>query len=287
MKRIFAPTAIAIFVMASPLLAAPITFGPVKGKPGESIRLVTHSESKGGTIEQRVEGTPSTGKISIARHRELHWTFRAPEADGSRRGMVKVVRLSSSTSVDINGKQENSEDISPLTGKMFAMNKTPKGEWAFKLDGSLPLSETRRDIEELKVYTKRKWFPEYGVNPGDSWEFDPAWIKMNVEKDLSKALTIGTMTLRQVRRSTTRSMAVIDISIRSTGEEFRKDGTLSEGAVDLKGQLIVNLDTMLDESLELEGTVTSSSKKVGDSTKVVLPIRMVATKTLFKGGGIP
>ncbi|MDE0834926.1 MAG: hypothetical protein OSA84_01080 [Akkermansiaceae bacterium] len=57
--------------------------------------------------------------------------------------------------------------------------------------------------------------------------------------------------------------------------------------MDLKGELVVNLDTMLDESLELEGTVSSYSQKVGDSKKLILPVRMVATKTLFKGGGIP
>lgn len=287
MNKFSAPSIIVMLIMASPLFAKPITFGPVKGKPGESIRLVTHSESKDGTIVQRVDGEPSSGKIKIIRKRELHWTFREPEADGSRRGMVRVVRLSSSKSVNIDGQEKKSEDISPLTGKLFAMTKTPSGEWEFKLDGSFPLSKTRSDIEELKVYLKRKWFPDHAVNPGDSWEFDPTWVKMNIERDLGKALTIGTMTLRQVRRSANRSMTVIGVSIRSTGEGFRKDGKLAEGTVDLKGELVVNLDTMLDESLELEGTVTSNSQMVGDSKKVVLPVRMVATKTLFKGGGIP
>lgn len=77
---------------------------------------------------QRVDGEPSSGKIKIIRKRELHWTFREPEADGSRRGMVRVVRLSSSKSVNIDGQEKKSEDISPLTGKLFAMTKTPSGE---------------------------------------------------------------------------------------------------------------------------------------------------------------
>lgn len=68
---------------------------------------------------------------------------------------------------------------------------------------------------------------------------------------------------------------------------MKADGTLSDGTVDLKGRMTVNLDNMLDESLELEGTVTSNSEKVENSTKVELPIRMIATKTLFKSGGIP
>jgi hypothetical protein len=40
---------------------------------------------------------------------------------------------------------------------------------------------------------------------------------------------------------------------------------------------------MLDEQLELKGTVTTSTIKPGESTtKVKLPVRLVATKTFVK-----
>jgi hypothetical protein len=91
------------------------------------------------------------------------------------------------------------------------------------------------------------------------------------------------MTLGQVRRST----ATIEISIRSSGEGFQKDGSLTEASVDLKGKMVVNLDTMLDESLELEGTISKTNRKVKGTTKLSLPVRIIVTKTLFKGGGIP
>jgi hypothetical protein len=103
--------------------------------------------------------------------------------------MVKAVRLSSSKTVKLDGKEEKSEDVSSLTGKLFTMTKAPAGEWEFKLDDSLPMADARADIDELKVYLQRQWFPEKPVEPGDSWEFDPTWVKMIIEKDLGDALT--------------------------------------------------------------------------------------------------
>ena len=267
--------------------SAGITFGPVRGQPGESVRLVTHSETSGGTIERTAAGQTSKGSISITRDRELVWTFRAPAVDGTRRGMVRVPKITTSSLVKIAGKEEKSTDSSPLAGKMFAMSKSPQGDWKFELDGSVPLTRVRREIEELTVYLKRDWYPAREVNVGDSWEFDPAWVKMIIEKDLSQAQTIGTMRLRQVRHAETRQIAVIDISIRSTGADFHPDGSESGASVELTGQVTVNLDTMLDESLELKGTITSSSSKVGESTKAKLPVRLVVTKSFIRDGAMP
>lgn len=267
--------------------SAGITFGPVRGQPGESVRLVTHSETTGGTIERTAAGKTSNGSISISRDRELVWTFRTPAPDGTRRGMVRVPKITTSSLIKIAGKEEKSTDSSPLTGKMFAMSKSPSGDWKFELDGSVPLTRVQREIEELTVYLKRDWYPAREVNVGDSWEFDPAWVKMIIEKDLSKAQTIGTMRLRQVRHAETRQIAVIDITIRSTGADFNPDGSQSGASVELSGQVTVNLDTMLDESLELKGTITSSSSKAGEATKAKLPVRLVATKSFIKDSPMP
>lgn len=267
--------------------SAGITFGPVRGQPGESVRLVTHSETSGGTIERTVAGKTSKGTIAITRDRELVWTFRAPAADGTRRGMVRVPKITTSSVVKIAGKEEKSTDNSPLTGKMFAMSKSPTGDWKFELDGSVPLTRVQHEIEELTVYLKRDWYPGREVNLGDSWEFDPAWVKMIIEKDLSKAQTIGTMRLRQIRHAETRQIAVIDISIRSTGADFNPDGSESGASVELTGQVTVNLDTMLDESLELKGSITSSSSKAGESTKAKLPVSLVVTKSFIRDGAMP
>ena len=282
----FATTTVASLALLTPLTAG-ITFGPVRAQPGESVRLVTHSETPGGTIQRTIAAKSSSGTISITRDRELIWTFRAATTDGTRRGMVHVPKINTTTVVKIDGREEKTDDLSPLTGKMFAMSKAPTGDWKFELDGSVPLTRVRHEIEELTVYLKRDWYPSRDVNVGDSWEFDPAWVKLIIEKDLSKAQTIGTMRLRQVRRSEKRQVAIIDISIQSSGADFRADGSEAGASIQLAGQVAVNLETMLDEELELKGTVTSSSSKPGESTKVTLPVRLTAMKSFTKDGPMP
>ncbi len=161
----------------------------------------------------------------------------------------------------------------------------PGGDWKFELDGSLPLVRIQKEIDELTVYLKRRWYPERVVKVGDSWEFDPAWIRMIIQKDLHHAQTIGTMTLRQVRRGADKETAVIDVSVRSTGGDFQADGTQTRAQVELTGQVMINLRTMLDERLDLKGVVVTSSGNLSDSKKVTLPLELVVTKSFVKDFG--
>lgn len=270
-------------ILSSAHAATEIAFGPVRAQPGESIRLVSNSETKGGTVEITKDGKTSNGTIRIVRDRDLSWTFRAPETDGTRRGMVSVAKIAASASAMIDGKEEKTEDSSPLNGKMFAMTKPPAGDWKFELDGSVSLRRIQTEIDELTVYLKRQWYPERIVKVGDSWEFDPAWIRMIIEKDLPKAQVIGTMKLRQVRRTAQKDIAVIDVSVRGTGGDFRPDGTESKVQVELTGQVMVDLKTMLDERLELKGIVITSTGKPNESKKVTLPVNLVVNKSFVKG----
>lgn len=281
-------SALAWAICACPLAAvAGITFGPVKGKPGESIRLETYSETPGGNIQQSVSGKNTSGTINITRERDLVWTFREAAADGTRRGMVRVSKITTTTKTKIEGIEDKAADTSPLTGKMFAMSKTPTGDWKFELDGSVPLTRARHEIEELKIYLKRDWFPAREVNVGDSWEFDPAWVKHIIEKDLSKAQTVGTMRLRQVRSGFTGRTALIDVTIRSTGANFKADGSEASANIDLTGQVKVNLNTMLDEELELTGTVRSSTKRPGETKSVTLPVKLKVNKSFVREPAAP
>jgi hypothetical protein len=259
-----------------------VLFGPVRAQPGESVRLVSRSSSEGGTVEWSHGGQTVSGTKTLVRERDLAWTFRAPAADGVRRGMVSVVRMSASSTVTIAGKAEKSDEVSPLSGRMFAVTKAPAGDWEIGLDGSVPLPRVRDEIEELTLYLKRQWFPERRVKVGDSWEFDPAWIRTIMEKDFRSAQTIGTMKLRHIRQSAAKDIAVIDVSVRSTGGDLHADGAGNSRQVELSGQLVVNTRTMLDESLELKGVVVTSSGKPGDSKKVTLPIQLSVTKSFVK-----
>ena len=271
-------------VPLAPASAGGITFGPVRGQPGKSVRLVSHSETPGGTIERTIDDKSTKGTMSITRDRDLVWTFRAPLADGTKRGMVKVAKLITTTKTVIGGKEEKTIEESKLTGKLFSMTQAPGGDWKFELDGSMPYESSANDIEEMKVYLKRDWFPEHEVNLRDSWEFDPAWVKMIIEKDLEKAQTIGTMNLRQIRHTEKTDIAVMDVSVRSTGGDYQSDGSQTTSSIDLTGQVSVNLTTMLDEMLDIKGTVTNIASKPGQTTKIKLPVHVTVTKSFVTDG---
>ena len=183
------------------LAAEGIAFGPVRAQPGERVRLTSRSESRDGVLEITRDGKTSKETMRFFRERELCWTFRDPAADGSVRGMVEITKMDTFTTTTVGGREEKTEDRSPLNGRMFAMTRSPKGEWSFELDGSIPRQRIQKEIDELTVYLKRRWYPERMVNVGDSWEFDPSWIRMILQRDLERAQLIGTMKLRQIRHT--------------------------------------------------------------------------------------
>ena len=262
--------------------ATEIAFGPVRGNPGESIRLVSTATCEGGTVEIERDGRVVRESLKVLSERDMAWTFRDPAADGTIRGMVSIARMSRQSTATINGKEQKSEDLSPLNGKMFAMTKAPGADWKFELDGSVPMNRVQTEIHELTTYLKRTWYPQRVVKVGDSWEFDPAWTRMIIERDLQHAQTIGTMKLRQVRHTPGKSVAVIDVSVRSTGGDFRADGSESRAQIELNGQVLVDLKTMLDETLELKGMIVTSSGRPGDRKKVTLPVNLVVNKSFVR-----
>lgn len=261
------------------LAPAQIVFGPVRSQPGQSIRMLSHSETPGGTIIKTTLGGVTRGSLAITGERDLVWTFRPEGADGSRRGMVMVNALSSTTTSVIAGKEDVTREVSPLTGEMFSMGQVAKGAWKFELDGSIRTAVVTEEIDEMTVYLKRQWLPEKPVKLGDSWEFDPAWVNLVVRRDLRHAKTIGTMKLRQVRRTETLQMAVIDVNIRGTGSDFRPDGTEAKATVELSGELTINLDTMLDEELVLKGKIELSTATATTGTAIVLPVTLRVVKS--------
>jgi hypothetical protein len=271
---------LAVLALCTAPLCADVVFGPVIAGPGKSVRLASTTTSEGATIKLEKGGRVSNGTIVFKRERDLSWTFREPSADGSQRGMLTVAKIATASTVTLDGMPEETNDVSPLSGKMIAMSKPAGGDWKFELDGSVPMHRIDKEIAELKLYLIRKWYPQRRVTLGESWEFDPAWIRMLIERDLAKAQTIGTMRLRQIRRAVGKDVAVIDVSVRSTGGDFRADGTETSAQIELSGQVVVNLKTMLDESLELSGTVVSTTGKPGDRKTVTMPLRVQVTKTL-------
>lgn len=271
----------------STALQAGILFGPVKGKQGEIVRMVSHSETPGGTIRIQSKGVDATGVMRMTRDRDLTWSFHDPGLDGTRRGIARISKITTSTVIRINGRDEKSVDKSLLSGTTLKVSKPPGADWNFELfgEGTLPLSRVRNELEELRVYLKRDWFPAREVNVGESWNFNPAWVHQVIERDLTQTKTTGTMTLRQIHDGIFGKTAVIDVRIQSAGKKARHDGGESNANIDLSGQLKVNLKTMLDEQLELSGNVISTTKGKGEARTVNLPIRLKVTKSFVKERG--
>ena len=285
MRRCSSLPAVAAVLTSTALSHAGITLGPIKAQPGQSVRLVSKAEASDGKIVTKQPGATGSTPVRIVRERDLVWTFRDPLADGTRRGMVQVNQLETSTTIRTAGGNDVKKDTSPLTGKMFAMTKRPDGPWIFELDGTVPETRVREEIDELKIYLGRNWYPDRSLEAGDSWEFDPAWIKWIVHRDLRNAKTIGTMRLRQIRRAVDKETAVIAVTIRSTGSDYHSDGTLTEASVNLEGTMYVNLRTNLDELLELEGTIATGASTATTSTKATLPVKLKVTKKFEKTAG--
>lgn len=275
------PLGLAVVFTSILPVSAQIRFGPVLAGAGQSVRLVSQTTTQDGTVKLENNGRVSHGKIQHSRERDLTWTFRNPTQDGSLRGMVAVSKINTYSTATLDGKKEDSDESSPLNGKMFAMSKAVNGDWKFELDGSIPLRQIDQEISELSLYLKRQWYPHRTVKIGDSWEFDPAWIRMLIERNLKDAKTIGTMSLRQIHHSANGDSAIISVSVRSTGGDFRPDGSESTAQIDLSGQVVVNLKTMLDESLDLKGTVISRVAKPEETKTVTLPVHLKVTKTLI------
>jgi hypothetical protein len=272
----------ALAALLFPAAADEITFGALQAQPGQKVRLLSRVEGTHGTVKREQDGTVVNGSIDFARSRELTWTFRAPAADGTRRGMARIVSMNTEATSRMAGQEDKTAEQSPLNGKIISFSKPPQGDWSFELDGSLRTLRIEKEIRDLTHYLKRDWFPDHPVRIGDSWEFDPVWIKMIVERDLQNAQTIGTMQLRQIRHSAQGRTALVSITIESTGGDFQADGSESSAAVDLKGEATIHLTTMLEEQLTLRGSIRTRTGTVGAFTTTEVPIHISVTKSFTR-----
>lgn len=281
MKLIHSAACCAIFAVSTALSngGTEYSFGPVKAESGARIKMVSHIESSEGIIQPDPTGLLKRGSVTSTRDSELVWTFREPESDGTVRGMVRVLKLVKSVNTTIDGKAEKTSDPSPLSNKLIAMTKATGGDWKFELDGSIPRFRVENEVSNMTAYLKRKWYPDHKVKLGDTWEFDPKWIRMLVHRDFKNAQVIGTMRLRQVRHIAGSESALIDVKIRSSGGDFNPDGTAMDYSLVLDGTLTVNLKTMLEENMELKGTATSKISTATENHTTELPVLVKVTKS--------
>jgi hypothetical protein len=261
-----------------------VKLGKVKLKAGQRVRLTVRSEAENGRLETRGPDGNSAAVMKVLRERDIVWTMMNRAADGSPRVMVRIPKFVTISTLIVNGVPDVRTVASPLTGKLVEATRKPDGTWTFLSDGS-PIGEmAKEETSELAAYQSSQWFPDRMVEVGESWEFEPKWIKLVLQRDLRDALVVGTMTLREVRRTMASQTAVVNMIIRSSGSKTDKEFRETTATVDLKGQAVIDLKTMLYESLELVGTFRSQVSDGAKRTIVTLPLTMAARQQLVGGG---
>lgn len=280
----FAVPLTAAAILATGSATAGVTFGPPRLEPGQTVRLVVQSDVKKGRVESSSPTGNSGGTIKILRERDIVFTVQRPAADGARRAMLRVPRFESTTTINLGGAPDTTTERSPLVGMQLAAVQDADGKWTFTGNGQTIDHQAKAELEELTAYQSRDWFPDRELQIGDSWEFDPAWLRLVVQRDLRNAQMIGTMKLRQVRRTRASQTAIVDISVESSGAKTDAVGRSTGATVSLQGEARINLQTMLDEAVELTGTIDMRSHDGGKRTTFHLPIRMTASKTIERPG---
>jgi hypothetical protein len=285
---VHAPTAAALtaLMLVGGPAAAGVTFGPIKLQPGQRVRMIARSLADNGRVETRGPDGNTSARMTVERAREIVWTIQERAANGTPRVMIRLPQFVTISTLVVNNRPDVRTEISPLTDKLLAATRNQEGKWEFVSDGRVLGKRDQELVEELAAYQDRAWFPEREVQVGDSWEFDPKWIKLVVQRDLRDALAVGTMTLREVRLTRAAQTAAVELVIRSSGTKLTSSYRETAAIVDLRGRAVVNLQTMLDESLELEGMIHSESSDGSRRTIVDLPVRLSVTKKVEPGGGL-
>ncbi len=266
---------------------AGVRFGPPNVAAGQRIRMVARTVSADATVETRSPEANTRAAMDYRREREVVWTLQQPAPDGAPRLMVRIPRFVTVSTLVVNNRPDVRTRISPLTDKLLAATRDKEGKWVFTTDGRVLGPRDEEVVEELAAYQDRAWFPDHEVQVGQSWEFDPRWIKLVVQRDLRDALAVGTMTLREIRRTRTAQTAVLDVAVHSSGTTTTAAYRETSATVDLKGRAVVNLLTMLDESLEIGGVVHSETSDGSRRTIVNLPLQLTVTKKLEPGAATP
>ena len=132
MKHLRSAACATAFVALLSSATAGITIGPVHGQPGRVSGSSRFPKPRAAPSRRAISAESSSGKVEITRERDLVWTFRAPAADGTRRGMVRVPSFTTTSKTVIDGKEEKTTDESPLVGKMFSMSKSPGQRLEFR-----------------------------------------------------------------------------------------------------------------------------------------------------------
>jgi hypothetical protein len=237
--------------------------------PRIALKIESSTVAKGGRAETTGATGRTTQSIDITRERLIQRTMQ-PDAIG---GEVSYRILRDAITTAVNGSQ--AAKTGGLEGKTAKARKNGAGNWAFSLPDGSAYGEAADDLEMLGAFENRKWLPGRKVAIGESWNFNPTFIRRALQRDVPNPQIIGIMTLRKIDKAPDGTkQAIIDCYIRGGGDKTMTDGAVADAEAGLGGTLSVNLDQPGRMRFYLSGTLNTGASKGSDSARALMPLNM-------------
>jgi hypothetical protein len=257
-----------LFAAASPLYAIESVF--LKDPdPNLALKIESSTVAKGGRAETTGAAGTTQQSIDITRERLIYRTL-LPDAIG---GEVSYRILRDAITTSINGSSKSK--TGGLEGKTAKALKNGAGNWTFSLADAIAYGEAADDLEMLGAFENRKWLPGRKVAIGESWNFNPSFIRRALQRDVPNPQVIGIMKLRKVEkaRDGTRQ-AIIDCYIRGGGDTTLADGSVADAETGLAGNLTVNLDQPARMRFYLSGKLDTGTTQGTQTARATIPLSM-------------
>lgn len=243
-----------------------------KAKPGETMRIDVDSRSGKGSLHVEDRDGGHDGQVNIEWVQKLD---RTEYVDGGVRKLrYRVLADRVVTTVQMEGKKNVTTKVNPLVGETVEGMQDSLGQWRLFLD-HLSGTEQARMLEELETYESRQWFVAAPVRVGDTWQFQPSFMKHLMERDLKGAELDATMKLESIEVQDTVPVAKLGFTILSKGAKAQADASMF-----LKGSVIVDLNTMLDIHTQMDGFLHSEAEHGGVLTKVKIPLHFTVKQSI-------
>ena len=277
-------TLFALFLAQTASAESTYEFHPYVQKAGEVVRMTHTLSSERGRLTVTRGQTGQRGTIVRMHSRQLEHRIR-PGA-GSPGVRIKTVNdIQTVTNSLAHGGKPQSQ-LGPLVGRTASGKKDSAGKWNLLLEGAPPTEDQAAELAQLEAYENRGWFPERPVKVGESWDYEPVFIRHLMLRELGTVEIKATMTLEEIRSIDGEATAILRCELQTIGAkeetERASDASGATAALNATGTLQITLSSMLDSKLTLTGTLSSTSRS-GDTTSAMsLPMTVEITKSVVQ-----
>jgi len=182
--------------------------------------------------------------------------------------------------IKIGTKLNESTDRGALVGQIVYGFRDELHHWRLFLKGRTATKRQAVELIEIESYENRRLFQASPVKVGDTWSFEPGFVRNFIERDLGPAYIDAKMTLKSVETIDGEPTAVLSFTIQTNARKAIDNSRISSAIIDLHGTLYVSLTTMLDKKMTMAGTVTTTTRQNGITSTIASPVTYIVTKTI-------